>query len=253
MRQGALGGSLFWYPGVFSCRSLWADREGLPFFWFLTLPCRPGFTLRWARFLSDKKSGKESPKEGPSPSLWNPPRGTGCPCVPLSSALGPAGSHRWHGNSMNRACSSAGVCFYRQGLTLVCSCSQLPVVWLYHASGLLQAQRPPCVKGAVSRKADGGIDLLQCLRRNPAPPPGTLRWGDFCSGKSHQNPLRAFPPKDPPWGTRLELRQVDPRPVTLAVVPGTATTPGHPGQLALRLGGFPVRAYPGEAAVPSCR
>ena len=79
--------------------------------------------------------------------------------------------------------------FYCQGLTLVCSCSQLPVVWLYHASGLLQAQRPPCVKGAVSRKADGGIDLLQCLRRNPAPPPGTLRWGDFCSGKSHQNPL----------------------------------------------------------------
>ena len=92
------------------------------------------------------------------------------------------------------------------------SCSQLPVAWLYHASGLLQAQRPPCVKGAVSRKADGGIDLLQCLRRNPAPPPGTLRWGDFCSGKSHQNlrwgdfcsgkshqnPLRAFPPKDLP-------------------------------------------------------
>ena len=31
-------------------------------------------TLRWARFLSDEKSGKESPKEGPSPSLWNLPR-----------------------------------------------------------------------------------------------------------------------------------------------------------------------------------
>ena len=31
-------------------------------------------TLRWARFLSDEKSGKESPKEGPSPSLWYPPR-----------------------------------------------------------------------------------------------------------------------------------------------------------------------------------
>ena len=33
----------------------------------------PG-TLRWARFLSDEKSGKESPKAGPSPALWNPPR-----------------------------------------------------------------------------------------------------------------------------------------------------------------------------------
>ena len=30
--------------------------------------------LRWARFLSDEKSGKESPKAGPSPALWNPPR-----------------------------------------------------------------------------------------------------------------------------------------------------------------------------------
>ena len=34
-------------------------------------------TLRWAQFLSDEKLGKESPKAGPSPALWNPPRGTG--------------------------------------------------------------------------------------------------------------------------------------------------------------------------------
>ena len=27
---------------------------------------------------------------------------------------------------------------------------------------------------------------------------GTLRWGDFCPGKSHQNPPRAFPPRYPP-------------------------------------------------------
>ena len=34
----------------------------------------PVGTLRWARFLNDEKSGKESPKAGPSPALWNPPR-----------------------------------------------------------------------------------------------------------------------------------------------------------------------------------
>ena len=39
------------------------------------------------------------------------------------------------------------------------------------------------------------------------------------------------------------MRQVSVRPVTLAVAPGTATTPGYPGQLALQLGGFHVRAY----------
>ncbi len=59
------------------------------------------------------------PKAGPSPALWNPPRGTGCTCVLLLAALGPVGSHRWHGNSIGSACSSAGASFYRQGLTLV--------------------------------------------------------------------------------------------------------------------------------------
>ena len=87
-------------------------------------------TLRWAPFLSDEKEGKESPKAGPSPALWNPPRGTGCPCVLLVSALGPVGSHRWHGNSTERACFSGTLYFNCQGLTLVCNCSQLPEAWL---------------------------------------------------------------------------------------------------------------------------
>ena len=90
---------------------------------------QPG-TLRWAPFLSDEKEGKESPKAGPSPALWNPPRGTGCPCVLLVSALGPVGSHRWHGNSTERACFSGTLYFNCQGLTLVCNCSQLPEAWL---------------------------------------------------------------------------------------------------------------------------
>ena len=39
------------------------------------------------------------------------------------------------------------------------------------------------------------------------------------------------------------MRQAGVRPVTLAVAPSSATTPGHLGQLALQLGGFHVRAY----------
>ena len=46
------------------------------------------------------------------------------------------------------------------------------------------------------------------------------------------------------------MRQVYGRPVTLAVAPVPATIPGPPGQLALQLGGFHVRAYHGEAAFP---
>ena len=53
----------------------------------------------YARFLPDEKSGKESPKAGPSPALWNPPRGTGCPCVLLFAALSLVRSYRWHGSS----------------------------------------------------------------------------------------------------------------------------------------------------------
>ena len=42
-----------------------------------------GDALRWARFLSDEKSGKESPKAGPSPALWNPPRRYWLECAPF--------------------------------------------------------------------------------------------------------------------------------------------------------------------------
>ena len=87
-------------------------------------PPPPPGTLRWARFLPDEKSGKESPKAGPSPALWNPPRGTGCPCVLLFSALGRVGSHGWHGSSTEYTCFCGNLYFYRRGLTLVGRCSQ---------------------------------------------------------------------------------------------------------------------------------
>ena len=99
-------------------------------------------TLRWAQFLSDEKLGKESPKAGPSPALWNPPRGTGWVCNLLCSALGRVGSHRWHDNSLVSASFYGKYGFYPQGLTLVCNCSQLPEVWLPAAGTPLLQSRP---------------------------------------------------------------------------------------------------------------
>ena len=49
----------------------------------------------------------------------------------------------------------------------------------------------------------------------------------------------------------MELRQAGVRPVTLAVAPVTATTPGHLWQLALQPGGFHLRAYSGVCGVPA--
>ena len=106
--------------------------------------------------------------------------------------------------------------------------------------------------GGIANGDDGRIVLLQSLRCNPAPPPGTLRWAQFLSDeKLGKESLRAFPPKNLPWGTRQGMRQAYGRPVTLTVAPSSATTPGYPGQLALWLGGIPVRAYSGEAVPQS--
>ena len=47
--------------------------------------------VRWGDFLIGQKVTKDPPKAGPSPALWNPPRGTGFPCVLLFSALDGSG------------------------------------------------------------------------------------------------------------------------------------------------------------------
>ena len=100
-------------------------------------------TLRWTRFLPDEKSGKESPKAGPSPALWNPPRRYEAAwCVLLFSALVPVGSHRWRGSSAESACSSDKSYFHCQGLTLVSRCSQLSRAWLPAAGTPLLQGRP---------------------------------------------------------------------------------------------------------------
>ena len=76
--------------------------------------CQPGFAPQ-GDFLSGQKVTKDPPKAGPSPALWNPPRGTGCTCVLLVSALVLDGSHRWLGGTIDSTYFSAGWCFYSPG------------------------------------------------------------------------------------------------------------------------------------------
>ena len=121
---------------------------------------------RWARFLPDEKSGKESPKAGPSPALWNPPRGTGSPCVLLFSALGPVGSHGWRGDSTEHTCFSAKLCFSHQGLTLVSCCFQRSAAWFPAAGTPLLQGRPGCENHLAVGPASQG-DLVWWQKQEP--------------------------------------------------------------------------------------
>ena len=103
--------------------------------------CQPGFAPQ-GDFLSGQKVTKDPPKAGPSPALWNPPRGTGCACILLVSALGLERSHRWRGTSTERAYSSVWLFFDCQGLTLVSRCFQLTGAWLPVAGTPLLQGRP---------------------------------------------------------------------------------------------------------------
>ena len=60
------------HSSLFTCpsRECSAGLAVLRFPW--RKPAPPPGTLRWARFLPDEKSGKESPKAGPSPALCPP-------------------------------------------------------------------------------------------------------------------------------------------------------------------------------------
>ena len=174
----------------------------------------PG-TLRWALFLSDEKEGKESPKAGPSPALWNPPRGTGSPCVLLVSALGMIVSHRWRGTSTENTYFSSRQCFYRQGLTLVSRCSQLsaagtPLLRGRPGHETCQAVGPAarlawCAgSGRSHSKSDGPtIDLTQFQPRTPGRFLGGNALSGFSSILASQNgPQRSVPG----WGAGFCLR-----------------------------------------------
>ena len=81
-------------------------------------------------FSTWRNGGKNRQRRVLPPPCGIRPAGTGCSCVLLFLALGPVGSHRWPGNSKGTAFFSGRCDFYRQGLPLASSCSQLPVDWL---------------------------------------------------------------------------------------------------------------------------
>ena len=170
------------------------------------LPAR-GTRWRWAQFLSDEKLGKESPKEGPSPSLWNPPRLSMLSAVAAQS--GPKGN-----------------CHARRerGSLLLCRCWDStpcsrfrPYLWRIPAdSG--RARPPPTALEALVEgvKAGSGVEAVQRCARPSNPPlqaqgrlgpqPGTTNQNmgfpkgspfggslvTFCPSESH--PSGAFPP-----------------------------------------------------------
>ena len=77
-----------------------------------------------------QKGTKDHQRRGLPPPYGIHPAVLGGMCVLLCLALGLVGSHRWHDNSPVSASFYGKYGFYRQGLTLVCNCSQLPEVWL---------------------------------------------------------------------------------------------------------------------------
>ena len=91
--------------------------------------------------------------------MWNPPRGTGCPCVLLFAALGLVGSHRRRGDSTESICFSVWLSFYRQGLTLVCRCFQLSKARLPAAGTPHTGVRPWKQGHRLTEKEMRSIDL----------------------------------------------------------------------------------------------
>ena len=100
-----------------------------------------GDAPRWGDFLPPE-SHQRPPKAGPSPALWNPPRGTGWRVHLPLSALGPVGSHRCPGSSTEGIYFCGSLCGYLQGLTLVRRCSQRWAAWLPAAGTPLLQGRP---------------------------------------------------------------------------------------------------------------
>ena len=107
----------------------------------LQLACQPGFAPQ-GDFLIGQKVTKDPPKAGPSPALWNPPRGTGWRVHLPFSALGPVEPHRCPGSSTEVGYFCGSLCAYSQGLTLVRRCSQRWAAWLPAAGTPLLQGRP---------------------------------------------------------------------------------------------------------------
>ena len=105
-----------------------------------------------------QKVTKDRQRRGLPPPYGIHPAGTGCPCVLLFAALGPAGSHRQHGKPIGSASFFGKLYFDCQGLTLVIRCSQLTNIWLPAAGTPLLQSRPG--RGnhpAIGPAAQGGL------------------------------------------------------------------------------------------------
>ena len=147
----------------------------------LQLACQPGFAPQ-GDFLIGQKVTKDPPKAGPSPALWNPPRGTGWRVHLPFSALGPVGPHRCPGSSTEVGYFCGSLCAYSQGLTLVRRCSQRWAAWLPAAGTPLLQGRPghrnhptigPVAQGGLGRSLGGNAlsgfwFLLPAQKKPPA-------------------------------------------------------------------------------------
>ena len=100
-----------------------------------------------------RNRGKNRQRRGLPPPCGIHPAGTRYSCVLLFPALSLVWSHRWFGRFQENACFSGRYDFYRQGLILVCSCSQLPGARLPAVGTPLHQGRP----GHGNRPAIGPV------------------------------------------------------------------------------------------------
>ena len=158
-------------------------------------------------FSTMRNGGKNRQRRGLPPPCGIHPAGTGCSCVLLFLALGPVGSHRWPGNSKGTAFFSGRCDFYRQGLPLASSCSQLPVDWLpavatpHHQSRPGRGNRPAIGLAAMVAWCSGTIGATvkvtgrKRARRTSGPvPQGGYLGGNALSGFWFLLPEQKEPP-----------------------------------------------------------
>ena len=190
-------------------------------------------TLRWGNFLPPE-SHQRPPKAGPSPALWNPPRGTGWSV--RHSIFSPwPGEVTWMAcRSMGCIYFSVGASFYRQGFTLVSRCSQLPDAWL-PAAGTPHPQSRPGHgnRPAIGPVAQGGLVWWQeqgPQRSSSLVPQGRSLGGNALSGFWFLLPAQKKPPAGSafPWLASLILGCGDGQSLSL---PCGSQLPLHKGAL----------------------
>ena len=106
-----------------------------------------------------RNRGKNRQRRGLPPPCGIHPAVLDGVCAVLFSALRLVGSHGWHGTSTENTYFCGSLCFYRQGLTLACNCSQLPRAWLSAARTPHTGVRPWKQRHRLTEKEMRSIDL----------------------------------------------------------------------------------------------